>query len=71
MQHTLSADNGYTVSLELDSKLPEEAVEDLAEENKGGLHGYRCIIPRQENGTREDHRWRSKQIAAAAMAICK
>jgi hypothetical protein len=35
VQHTLSADSGYTVSLELESKLPEDTVEDLAEENKG------------------------------------
>jgi phage protein D len=39
VQHTLSADNGYTVSLELESKLPEDTVEDLAEENKGDFTG--------------------------------
>ncbi len=39
VQHTLSADNGYTVSLELESKLPEDTVEDLAEENKGDYTG--------------------------------
>lgn len=33
MQHTVSPDNGYTVSLELESKLLEDRVEDLAEEN--------------------------------------
>lgn len=33
MQHSLTADGGYTVSLELESKLPEDNVEDLAEEN--------------------------------------
>jgi len=39
VQHTLSADSGYTVSLELESKLPEDTVEDLAEENKGDFTG--------------------------------
>lgn len=39
VQHTLSSDNGYTVSLELESKLPEDTVEDLAEENKGDFTG--------------------------------
>ncbi|WHS62251.1 phage late control D family protein [Pseudomonas sp. G2-4] len=39
VQHTLSPDNGYTVSLELESKLPEDTVEDLAEENKGDYTG--------------------------------
>ena len=39
VQHTLSADNSYTVSLELESKLPEDTVDDLAEENKGDFTG--------------------------------
>jgi phage protein D len=39
VQHTLSADNGYTVSLELESKLPDDTVEDLVEENKGDFTG--------------------------------
>lgn len=39
MQHSLSADGGYTVSLELESKLPEDNVEDLAGENKGDYTG--------------------------------
>ncbi|PZW97312.1 hypothetical protein DFS28_105288 [Pseudomonas sp. 478] len=39
VQHTLSADSGYTVSLELESKLPEDTVEDLAEEDKGDFTG--------------------------------
>ena len=34
VHHSLSADNGYTMSLELESKLPEDAVEDLAEDNQ-------------------------------------
>ena len=32
--HSLSAENGYTMSLELGSKLPEDPVEDLAEDNQ-------------------------------------
>ncbi len=39
VQHSLSADDGYTVSLELESKLPEDNVEDLAEEDKGDYTG--------------------------------
>lgn len=39
VQHALSADSGYTVSLELESKLPEDTVEDLAEGNKGDFTG--------------------------------
>lgn len=39
MQHSLSADGGYTVNLELESKLPQDNVEDLAEENKGDYTG--------------------------------
>lgn len=39
MQHSLSADNGYTMSLDLESKLPEDTVEDLAEENSGAYTG--------------------------------
>lgn len=34
VQHNLSPDNGYTMSLELESKLPEDTVDDLAEDNK-------------------------------------
>ena len=34
VQHNLSPDNGYTMSLELESKLPEDTVDDLAVANK-------------------------------------
>ena len=37
--HSLNADHGYTVDLVLESKLPEDRVEDLAEENKGDFTG--------------------------------
>lgn len=39
VQHSLSADSGYTMSLDLESKLPEDTVEDLAEEAKGDYTG--------------------------------
>ena len=39
VQHSLTADGGYTVSLDLESKLPEDNVEDLAEETKGNYTG--------------------------------
>lgn len=39
MQHAASKVPRPTVSLELESKLPEDNVEDLAEENKGGYMG--------------------------------
>jgi phage protein D len=39
VQHSLSADNGYTMSLDLESKLPEDTVEGLAEELTGDFTG--------------------------------
>ncbi|WP_019411217.1 phage late control D family protein [Pseudomonas psychrophila] len=39
VQHSLSADGGYTMSLELESKLPEDGVEDLAENDDGDYTG--------------------------------
>ncbi|ANF85149.1 phage late control protein [Pseudomonas antarctica] len=39
VEHSLTADGGYTVSLDLESKTPEDNVEDLAEENKGDYTG--------------------------------
>lgn len=52
VQHSLNADGGYTVSLELESKLPEDNVEDLAEENAGDYTGiiayYRDETTRKE-----------------------
>ncbi|NMX74636.1 phage late control D family protein [Pseudomonas sp. WS 5532] len=39
VQHSLSADGGYTLSLELESKLPEDGVEDLVEESEGDYTG--------------------------------
>lgn len=39
VQHSLTADGGYTVSLELESTLPEDGVEDLVEDYQGELTG--------------------------------
>ncbi|WP_236187187.1 phage late control D family protein [Pseudomonas protegens] len=50
VQHSLSADDGYTVSLELESKLPEDNVEDLAEENKGDYTGIIAYYRDQKTG---------------------
>ncbi|WGT30791.1 phage late control D family protein [Pseudomonas marginalis] len=50
VQHSLSADGGYTVSLELESKLPEDNVEDLAEENKGDYTGVIAYYRDQKTG---------------------
>ena len=50
VQHSLSADGGYTVSLELESKLPEDNVEDLAEENKGDYTGIIAHYRDQKTG---------------------
>jgi phage protein D len=51
VQHSLSADNGYTMSLDLESKLPEDTVEDLAEENKGEFTGVIAYYRDDKAGT--------------------
>lgn len=38
VQHSLSPTNGYTTSLELESKLPEDSVEGLYQDQKGGAY---------------------------------
>ncbi|NVZ52800.1 phage late control D family protein [Pseudomonas sp. B6002] len=48
--HSLSADGGYTVSLELESKLPDDNVEDLAEENRGDYTGIIAYYRDQKTG---------------------
>lgn len=50
VQHNLSPDGGYTVSLELESKLPEDNVEDLAEENQGDYTGIVAYYRDQKSG---------------------
>ena len=51
VHHSLSADNGYTMSLELESKLPEDAVEDLAEENQKTYTGVIAYYRDEKTGT--------------------
>ena len=53
VQHSLSADSGYTVSLELESKLPEDTIEGLAEENKGEFTGVIAYYRDQKNGAQK------------------
>lgn len=50
MQHSLSADNGYTLSLELESKLPEDTAVDLAEENKRDVTGVIAYYRDEKTG---------------------
>lgn len=50
VQHSLTDSGGYTVSLELESKLPEDNVEDLAEENKGDYTGIIAYYRDQKTG---------------------
>lgn len=44
VQHSLTADAGYTMSLELESKLPEDAVEGLLENGAHGKIKYTGVI---------------------------
>ncbi|QOF91218.1 phage late control D family protein [Pseudomonas lundensis] len=48
--HSLSADNGYTMSLELESKLPEDGIEDLAENYEGDYSGVIAYYRDQNSG---------------------
>ena len=50
VQHSLTADGGYTVSLELESKLPEDNVEDLAEDNAGDYTGINAYYRDEKSG---------------------
>lgn len=50
VQHSLTADGGYTVSLELESKLPEDNVEDLAEENARDYTGIIAYYRDEKSG---------------------
>ncbi|WP_085600758.1 MULTISPECIES: phage late control D family protein [unclassified Pseudomonas] len=50
VQHNLSADSGYTVSLELESKLPEDTVEGLAEENRQDYTGIIAYYRDEKTG---------------------
>lgn len=50
VQHSLSADSGYTVSLELESKLPEDTLEDLVEETPGDYTGVIAYYREEKTG---------------------
>lgn len=50
VQHSLTADGGYTVSLQLESKLPEDNVEDLAEDNAGDYTGIIAYYRDEKSG---------------------
>jgi uncharacterized protein len=50
VQHSLTPDSGYTMSLELESKLPEDTVEDLAEENKLNYTGIIAYYRDEKTG---------------------
>lgn len=50
VQHSLTADGGYTVSLELESKLPEDNVEDLAEDDPEGYTGIIAYYREEKSG---------------------
>ena len=50
VQHSLSADSGYTMSLELESKLPEDTVEGLAEDFTGDYTGIIAYYRDQKSG---------------------
>lgn len=53
VQHSLSADSGYTVSLELESKLPEDTIEELAEEKKGEFTGVIAYYRDKKTGVQK------------------
>lgn len=50
VQHNLSPENGYTTSLELQSKLPEDAVEDLADDTKQNYTGIIAYYRDEKTG---------------------
>ncbi|PKA72393.1 hypothetical protein ATI02_5447 [Pseudomonas baetica] len=53
VQHSLSADSGYIVSLELESKLPEDTIEALAEENKDDFTGVIAYYRDKKTGAQK------------------
>lgn len=53
VQHSLTADGGYTTSLELESKLPEDTVNSLDEEPKGGSYTGVVAFYRDKATSRE------------------
>ncbi|WP_454563032.1 phage late control D family protein [Pseudomonas sp. AIG] len=53
VQHSLSADSGYIVSVELESKLPEDTIEALAEENKDEFTGVIAYYRDKKTGAQK------------------
>lgn len=51
IQHRLSADEGFVTSLELESKLPEDLVEDLATDESGNYTGIVAYYRDSKTGT--------------------
>lgn len=51
IQHRLSADEGFVTSLELESKLPEDLVEDLATDERGDYTGIVAFYRDSKTGT--------------------
>lgn len=51
VQHSLTADAGYTTSLELESKLPEDLVDALYEEDDGHYTGVLAYYRDEKTGT--------------------
>lgn len=51
VQHSLSADGGYITSLELESKLPEDLVSDLADDTGGDYTGIIAYYRDEKSGT--------------------
>jgi len=50
VQHSLSADSGYTMSLSLESKLPEDAVAELADDSGGDCTGVIAYYRDEKTG---------------------
>ncbi len=50
VQHSLSADGGYIVSLELESKLPDDTLEGLTEQNKDQFTGVIAYYRDKQTG---------------------
>lgn len=50
VRHSLSADNGYAMSLDLESKLPEDTLDGLAEETTGDFTGIIAYFRDNKSG---------------------
>jgi phage protein D len=68
VQHSLTDSAGYTMSLELESKLPEDSVDGLYEESKGGAYTgvvafYKDPVTGQEKSVKVGDMSRPKRIS--------